>query len=208
MMRPPPPGASEVVPKRAHTGAQDLLRLDRLAQEVGDADLHEPARERVVEIVRKDDRPACASPMRDVTLCNASRLSRRFELRSTTIDRGVVEFRTARGLLDVLRDHHGRERANRSERGRDRVQERGVGADENDGCWCGRGVLGHEMLSTKSCGRAVRVSGRRRKLRPGSRSGCSARRERCALPGRRYCARQRLPISEPRSSSARAAASP
>ena len=49
-MRPLPPGASDVCPQRAHAGAQDLLRIDGLAQEIGDADLQEPARQRVVEI--------------------------------------------------------------------------------------------------------------------------------------------------------------
>src|SRR4051812_6311433 len=41
--------------QRAHASSEDLLRLDGLAQEVGDPDLQEPAGQRVVERVGEHD---------------------------------------------------------------------------------------------------------------------------------------------------------
>ena len=64
---PLPPGVSDVALKHPHTGVQHLLRIDRLAQEIGHANLKEPARQRVVESFgendhRREGRPGGQSP--------------------------------------------------------------------------------------------------------------------------------------------------
>ena len=67
-MRPSSSGRLDDGPQGAKAGAQHLLGLDRLAQEVGDLDLQEPACQGVVEGIRQDDHGDAPAKTVDETL--------------------------------------------------------------------------------------------------------------------------------------------
>ena len=87
----PSSGRLEVAFSARMQALQHLLRLDRLAQEIGDADLEEPAHERVVEGVGERRSPGARPKRRMVMPWRAIRLSRRFGVDVDDDDRGGVD---------------------------------------------------------------------------------------------------------------------
>ena len=143
--------------QRAHAGAQNLLRIDRLAQEIGDADLQEPAHQRIVESVGEhDDRRLARDARREALQGDEAFAPLRVEIDDD--DRCRIELGPARGLLDRFGDDQSGHRLGGSERGRDGVEKTRIGTDENDRgeVWTARPAPWREYPIKASRRRSVR----------------------------------------------------
>jgi hypothetical protein len=117
--------------QRADASLEHFLRLDGLAQEVGDADLEEPPHQRVVEGVGEHDHRGAPEG------AHGDALERDQALAALGVEvdhdrRCGIDLGPLAGLLDRLRNHRDGGRIGRSRRRGDGAQEAGVGPDEHD----------------------------------------------------------------------------
>ena len=122
--------------ERADAGFEDLLRLDRLAQKVGEADLKEPAHQRVVEGIGEHDH------RRTPEAAHRNGLEGDEALPALRVDvddhhRGRVDLRALARLLHAFRQHPHGAGVGRAGGRRDSAEQRRVRADKDDRrAWC------------------------------------------------------------------------
>ena len=151
-------------PQRLHAGAQDLGRRDRLAEEIGDPDLQEPARQGIVEGVGQDHDGCTTGKARHQALQGHEALAAAgFQVDE---DGGhALEVGGGADLLDRLGQHGDGDRAHLGQCRGQRFQRGGVAADQQQRDPFGRGGMQHgECHWTGAAGGALAI---------GASSACS-----------------------------------
>ena len=130
-------------------GLEHVLRLDRLAQEIRNPDLEQPAHERVVEGIGDDDhRGAAESAHGDALEGDQALAAARIDVDDD--DRGGVDLGALRRLLDALRHDRHRGCMDAAGGARDGVEEARIRPDEQDRRRLRGGVVHLVVLRAKT----------------------------------------------------------